>query len=258
MFRMFRGRADVRCAASRPCRRDLAPNERCEAGRSPRSSAHHGGWPGLHRRSSPDIWRRLSGHTPAPSGLRDRDQSRRPAVRLGHVGPDTHGVQVDQASDCCVPGSSPTICRFRPGQRLRIVNVGLQASLRPARSTSRRRGGLRRDRRECRPTPVSGSLTKQCPPPRQWSDRYAGQLHVDGVHASHRRCAPDRRAAIFHALFVTFASGSWGCVGESVIREVFFAWVIRSVEIQSRQTLAGAGEASSIPVAVASPARNAW
>ena len=57
-----------------------------------------------------------------------------PPVRLGHVGPDTHGVQVDQGLIAVIPLLTDDLF-----QRLPIVNVGLRVFdlARPRRWRSR-------------------------------------------------------------------------------------------------------------------------
>ena len=110
-----------------------------------------------------------------------------PPVRLGHVGPDAHGVQVDQGLIAVIPLITDDLV-----QSLRTSTLAC------ASSTCDGDGGLD-DRRG-----VADISAVQC-----HRDNRTG-LHVDGMLGFVRQM----RTAIFRS---TFASGSWGCV-QSVFR----------------------------------------
>ena len=128
-----------------------------------------------------------------------------PPVRLGHVGPDTHGVQVDQGLIAVIPLIIDDLF-----QRLPIVNVGLRVFDLLGRGD----GGLD-DRRG-----VADIGTLQC-----HRDNRAG-LHVDGMLGFVRQM----RAAIFHLRDLRI-----GIVG---VRPVCVRGLLLPLPIQSRQTLA--------------------
>ncbi len=64
-----------------------------------------------------------------------------PPVRLGHVGPDTHGVQVDQGLIAVIPLLTDDLF-----QRLPIVNGGLRVFDLPLRRVTPPEGGVVVDR----------------------------------------------------------------------------------------------------------------
>ena len=93
------------CAASRPCRRDAQTSVRSVRRVGAQAAAASSIRRAIHRRPGLGILRPITS----------------PPVRLGHVGPDTHGVQVDQGLIAVIPLITDDLF-----QRLPIVNVGLR------------------------------------------------------------------------------------------------------------------------------------